>query len=179
MGQRWRAVALAAAMLVSSCGTYTTPAAVQMGDGVKLVGTTSASLSSGTFEVADPASSLRCSGNYDPLDMAPTITAPVVCSDGRTGVIIVTRTADGLSGSGSVVMSDGSSGRVGFGRLAAITLVAEAAAPAAAPYEPPAMSVRPSAASCCKVCRSGKACGNSCISSSYTCRRPPGCACNG
>lgn len=33
--------------------------------------------------------------------------------------------------------------------------------------------------SCCRICRTGKACGNSCISRSYTCRRPPGCACNG
>lgn len=32
---------------------------------------------------------------------------------------------------------------------------------------------------CCKVCRKGKACGNSCISASATCRKGPGCACNG
>lgn len=31
---------------------------------------------------------------------------------------------------------------------------------------------------CCRVCSTGKACGNSCISRRYTCRRPPGCACN-
>lgn len=31
---------------------------------------------------------------------------------------------------------------------------------------------------CCKVCTTGKACGNSCISRSYTCHQPPGCACN-
>jgi endonuclease YncB( thermonuclease family) len=34
------------------------------------------------------------------------------------------------------------------------------------------------AAQCCKKCRKGKACGNSCISRRYTCRKPPGCACN-
>ena len=32
---------------------------------------------------------------------------------------------------------------------------------------------------CCKVCRKGQACGNSCISRRYTCRKPIGCACNG
>lgn len=32
---------------------------------------------------------------------------------------------------------------------------------------------------CCKICSRGKACGNSCISRSYTCHQPPGCACNG
>lgn len=32
--------------------------------------------------------------------------------------------------------------------------------------------------SCCKVCSKGKACGDSCISRSYTCHRAPGCACD-
>lgn len=31
---------------------------------------------------------------------------------------------------------------------------------------------------CCKICRKGKACGNSCISRSKTCEKPPGCACD-
>ena len=30
---------------------------------------------------------------------------------------------------------------------------------------------------CCKHCTSGQPCGDSCISSSYTCHQPPGCAC--
>jgi len=30
---------------------------------------------------------------------------------------------------------------------------------------------------CCKVCTNSQACGNSCISWSYTCHKPPGCAC--
>jgi len=32
--------------------------------------------------------------------------------------------------------------------------------------------------SCCKVCRTGKACGDSCIARSKTCTKPRGCACN-
>lgn len=47
---------------------------------------------------------------------------------------------------------------------------------------PPATRVapsRPPARRCCRVCTRGKACGNSCINRSYTCRQPPGCACNG
>ncbi len=31
---------------------------------------------------------------------------------------------------------------------------------------------------CCKVCRKGKACGNSCIARSKTCHKAPGCACD-
>ena len=34
------------------------------------------------------------------------------------------------------------------------------------------------AKSCCKICKKGKACGNSCIAVSYTCREGLGCACN-
>ena len=32
---------------------------------------------------------------------------------------------------------------------------------------------------CCKVCRTGKACGDTCISRSYECHVGAGCACNG
>ena len=32
---------------------------------------------------------------------------------------------------------------------------------------------------CCKVCKKGKACGDSCIAKSKTCTKGPGCACNG
>lgn len=33
--------------------------------------------------------------------------------------------------------------------------------------------------SCCRTCKTGKACGDSCINKSYTCTKPKGCACNG
>lgn len=47
----------------------------------------------------------------------------------------------------------------------------------------PPLPVRPSRdctprARCCKVCTSGKACGNTCISASYNCHKGRGCACN-
>lgn len=32
---------------------------------------------------------------------------------------------------------------------------------------------------CCKVCRKGKACGDSCIAKDKTCHVGPGCACDG
>lgn len=32
---------------------------------------------------------------------------------------------------------------------------------------------------CCKICRKGKACGDSCISKDKTCHKGKGCACNG
>lgn len=50
----------------------------------------------------------------------------------------------------------------------------EPSAKAKLPYSP-AIKV----AQCCKICRTGKACGNSCISKNYECHQPPGCACDG
>ncbi|UXP32849.1 hypothetical protein N6H18_02605 [Reichenbachiella agarivorans] len=32
---------------------------------------------------------------------------------------------------------------------------------------------------CCKTCKKGKACGDSCIKKEYTCHKPKGCACDG
>ncbi|MFN3819925.1 hypothetical protein [Blastomonas sp.] len=32
---------------------------------------------------------------------------------------------------------------------------------------------------CCKVCKAGKACGDSCIAQTSTCKKGKGCACNG
>jgi hypothetical protein len=31
---------------------------------------------------------------------------------------------------------------------------------------------------CCKVCRKGKACGDTCIARERSCQVPPGCACD-
>jgi beta-lactamase superfamily II metal-dependent hydrolase len=48
-------------------------------------------------------------------------------------------------------------------------------APVVRPEVPRTDSVSPN---CCRTCTVGQACGNSCISRRYQCRRPPGCACN-
>lgn len=51
---------------------------------------------------------------------------------------------------------------------------------ASAPAVPSASAPAPPAARrCCRVCRTGKACGNSCIARNKTCRVGRGCACNG
>lgn len=52
--------------------------------------------------------------------------------------------------------------------------------PQAEPIETaPEVSTPPtSAGECCKYCSKGKACGDSCISRSYTCHKAPGCACD-
>ncbi len=50
---------------------------------------------------------------------------------------------------------------------------------AAASGPPLATACKSSSGACCKVCTTGKACGNSCIAKTDTCNQPPGCACNG
>lgn len=61
----------------------------------------------------------------------------------------------------------------------AITIAGPAPRPAppASPPPPRPPNCRPRS-ECCKVCSKGKACGNSCISASYTCHKGRGCACN-
>jgi len=41
------------------------------------------------------------------------------------------------------------------------------------------LDTRPHSQACCKICRAGKACGNSCISRSNQCHQSSGCACDG
>jgi competence protein ComEC len=55
-----------------------------------------------------------------------------------------------------------------------------AADPGAATEGPqgPRKSFRAPPASCCRVCTTGKACGNSCIARDRQCHQPPGCACD-
>jgi hypothetical protein len=44
---------------------------------------------------------------------------------------------------------------------------------------PSAYSPCATAAGCCKTCRAGKACGDSCIAANKPCKKGRGCACNG
>ncbi len=48
---------------------------------------------------------------------------------------------------------------------------------APAPVSTPIPAAPPQQQACCKHCTTGQPCGDSCISRSYTCRKPPGCAC--
>jgi hypothetical protein len=40
-------------------------------------------------------------------------------------------------------------------------------------------SSTPTGSGCCRVCRTGQPCGDSCIAKNKTCRTPGGCACAG
>lgn len=109
---------MAAPLFLASCGTITLPAAVKMDAGEVMIGTTIASPSGGKFEVSTPNNSTTCSGTYNPYNTSPILEAPFKCSDGRFGNLVVSRSPDGMEGTGLINLSDGSKGRVAFGSSA-------------------------------------------------------------
>jgi hypothetical protein len=100
----------------SACA-MTEPVAVIGKDGLLLKGTTTASLSGGSFQVSN--GTLTCAGTYNSWDMSVTITMAVHCSDGRKGFIVATRDANGMDGSGTVTLNDGTKADFVFGHAAA------------------------------------------------------------
>lgn len=105
------------------CGSITLPAAVQMPDGMALVGTTTASISGGSFTVSSADNTVTCSGTYDAFDTKPTIMVPVSCSNGIVATAIITRSMSGMSGVGSAILPDGRTARIAFGNSAGSVLV--------------------------------------------------------
>lgn len=74
-------------------------------------------------------------------------------------------------------------------QLAALLALIGAAALPASATGPPSDALPPiciaendtapaQAKDCCKTCRKGKACGDTCISRDKKCTKPPGCACD-
>lgn len=102
-------------LLACSACSLTEPVVVIQQDGRTLRGTVTASMAGGSFTATD--GTLTCGGNYDSQDESPTISMPVLCSDGRKGIVIATRS--GNSGSGTVRMTDSSTATFMFGPAAA------------------------------------------------------------
>jgi len=81
------------------------------------------------------------------------------------------------------IAAQAGAGSPATGVAAAAALLADLAAPET-PEGVPALSPWPAdgvetAQLCCRICRKGKACGDSCINRQLQCHQPPGCACNG
>ena len=85
-------------------------------EGGVLKGTATAALTGGTFTATN--GKLTCGGSYDALDTSTTITIPVLCNDGRKGIVMATRNNSGTSGGGTYTLSDGSTGNFIFGDAA-------------------------------------------------------------
>ena len=109
---------IAAITLLASCGDISLPAAAISPKGQILRGSSTAhSSGQGTFQIGDGR--ITCAGTYDALSMSPTISFPVQCSNGLKGLGTAIRESDGMGGSGTVRMNDGSDWRFVFGKAAA------------------------------------------------------------
>jgi len=101
-------------LTISGCTTII-PVAFIGQDGRVLTGTNTVSLSNGSFTVSD--GKLTCSGSYNPLQQSQTISMPIICSDGRKGMVRAIRDT-ATSGSGTVRLNDGYQGDFLFGTAA-------------------------------------------------------------
>lgn len=111
--------ALLAAIGLAGCA-ITEPVVVIGKNGDIMKGEANATLSGGTFKASGKVGGkpLTCSGSYDSLDQSPTITMPVLCSDGRKGFVVATRQMNGLDGFGKVHLNDGLEADFVFGKAA-------------------------------------------------------------
>ncbi len=100
--------------------TITRPVVVIGDNGEMLRGSATASMSGGSFEVSGvwKGKTLKCAGSYNSLDTSVTISMPVHCNDGRKGIVIATRQANGIDGSGRVRLNDGTEADFIFGSAA-------------------------------------------------------------
>ncbi len=62
---------------------------------------------------------MTCGGDCNALDTSPTISIPVLCGDGRKGIITATRDNSGMSGGGHFTLNDGTTGDFMLGTAAA------------------------------------------------------------
>ena len=95
--------------------SMTIPVAVIGQNGMILRGENTVSLTGGSFSVTNGR--LTCTGSYNAYNSSPTITIPIVCNDGRTGIAMATRDSS-YSGGGKVRLSDGTEADFIFGEAA-------------------------------------------------------------
>jgi hypothetical protein len=105
------------ALGLASCSDITQPVVAIGKDGRMMKGSATASMSGeGSYTMTD--GKITCSGSYNAFDLSATIPLSILCNNGLTGIGSATRTADGMSGSGTFTTSDGRDWRFVFGRSA-------------------------------------------------------------
>jgi hypothetical protein len=105
------------ALVLAGCAITEAVAVVSKGiPGGVMRGTTTASLSGGSFSASN--GSLTCGGDYNDLDTCPTISIPVLCSDGCKSTITATRDYSGMSGGGTSPLTTARPGDFMFGAAA-------------------------------------------------------------
>lgn len=111
------AITLSTISLVA-CSDITVPVAAIGQTGAIMKGTATARLDGdGEIIVSGPYG--KCTGNYNSLDYSLTIPISLLCEDGTTALGSATRTANGLSGAGTMRDSKGREWQFVFGQNAA------------------------------------------------------------
>lgn len=118
-----RFATLLIALVCASC-TFSFPVVGRLSSGAAMQGTVTASTDGVGQFTASTTDGLSCSGTYDALDDANTITFPVTCSDGRKGVVIATRDNTKVKGTAIAELEDGTRGEFIFGQVSAETQAA-------------------------------------------------------
>jgi len=108
------------AMLAGCAGAINLPIVGKISNGETAQGTVSIDLATrkGNLTIVT-LSGLQCAGTYDASDTMNTITIPVTCNNGQTGVVIATRDATGVAGTATARLKNGMSGRFLFGNVSA------------------------------------------------------------
>ncbi len=116
---KWKMSAAIVALALASCArTLTVPVAVvtkAVPSGIMRGSNTITGLDA-SFEVSD--GKLSCAGSYSLGNPSATITIPVLCNDGRKGLVTATRDYGGMSGGGRFTLNDGTTGDFIFGAAA-------------------------------------------------------------
>jgi hypothetical protein len=106
-------------LALGGCADITQPVAAIGESGEIYRGSVTASLTDGGSFIVSRGD-VRCSGNYDAFTTSQTVSFPVICTDGRRGLGTAIRDASGVTGSGTIRMSDGGNWTFVFGPSAAI-----------------------------------------------------------
>ena len=110
-----RALVLLGVVLLGGC-SVTSPVAVLGDHGQVLTGSATASIFGSDYQVSNGA--LTCSGTFDGVTPASTVSFSVHCSDGRQGFGTAQRETT-RSGHGVITLEDGETARFFFGSAAA------------------------------------------------------------
>lgn len=111
----FRSSIAAACLLLAGCGSISVPASGVTATGQSFTGSATVKINGeGVFELVSIAG-VKCGGAYNAMDKSPAMSITFSCSDGRTGTADVIRNPDGMSGSGSGVLSDGETITFRFG----------------------------------------------------------------
>lgn len=101
--------------LLAACDVSHPVAVVGPGNSVFKGSATASFLEGGWFQATNGSTS--CQGRYRPGSQSGTVTFPVTCSNGQTGIGTATYETP-RAGGGTIVMKDGSRWKIIFGREA-------------------------------------------------------------